>query len=134
MDKLKKTSTVSLLTLREVPVAGFEIKLTRKWGKYIFLYFLPAGIQHCTRPSFVNYLVFGKVYSLYDSMIQIYIGLFVGVSSVSFLIPPTAYPARCGLLTTTLLVSLPYSKLVVVIFKKLKSLKDHHVCLSYRCW
>ena len=31
-------------------------------------------------------------------------GLFVGVSAVSFLIPPTAYPARCGLLTTTLLV------------------------------
>lgn len=31
-------------------------------------------------------------------------GLFVVVSSVSFLIPPTAYPARCGLLTLTLLV------------------------------
>ena len=32
------------------------------------------------------------------------IGLFVGISSMSFLLPPTAYPARCGLLVTTLLV------------------------------
>ena len=31
-------------------------------------------------------------------------GTFVAVSSVSFLIPPTSYPARCGLLLTTLLV------------------------------
>ena len=36
-------------------------------------------------------------------------GLFVAVSSVSFLIPPTAYPARCGLLTITLLVILTQS-------------------------
>ena len=34
------------------------------------------------------------------------IGLFVGISSMSFLLPPTAYPARCGLLVTTLLVGL----------------------------
>ena len=34
----------------------------------------------------------------------ILIGLFVGISSMSFLLPPTAYPARCGLLVTTLLV------------------------------
>merc|ERR1712037_1087441 len=31
-------------------------------------------------------------------------GMFVLISSMSFLIPPTAYPARCGLLITTLLV------------------------------
>ena len=31
-------------------------------------------------------------------------GLFVFVSEISFLIPPSAYPARCGLLLTTLLV------------------------------
>ena len=31
-------------------------------------------------------------------------GMFVLISSMSFLIPPTAYPARCGLLLTTLLV------------------------------
>jgi len=30
--------------------------------------------------------------------------MFVLISSMSFLIPPTAYPARCGLLLTTLLV------------------------------
>ena len=31
-------------------------------------------------------------------------GLFVLVSEISFLIPPSAHPARCGLLLTTLLV------------------------------
>ena len=33
--------------------------------------------------------------------------MFVAVSSMSFLLPPTAYPARCGLLVTTLLVGHP---------------------------
>ena len=33
-------------------------------------------------------------------------GMFVLISSMSFLIPPTAYPARCGLLLTTLLVDI----------------------------
>merc|ERR1711971_838396 len=54
-------------------MARFSIKMTRKWHKYTYIYFFPAG-------------------------------LFVAVSSVSFRIPPTAYPARCGLLTLTLLV------------------------------
>ena len=36
-------------------------------------------------------------------------GLFVGVSEISFLIPPSAYPARCGLLLTTLLVRSSHS-------------------------
>ena len=31
-------------------------------------------------------------------------GLFVFVSEISFLIPPSAYPARCGTLLTTMLV------------------------------
>ena len=35
-----------------------------------------------------------------------YSGMFVLISSMSFLIPPTAYPARCGLLLTTLLVDI----------------------------
>ena len=50
------------------------------------------------------------------------VGLFVGVSSVSFLIPPAAYPARCGLLTTTLLVTCaPFSTLTInyLIWKKI---------------
>ena len=33
-------------------------------------------------------------------------GTFVAVSSMSFLIPPTSHPARCGLLLITLLVSI----------------------------
>ena len=33
-------------------------------------------------------------------------GMFVLISSMSFLIPPAAYPARCGLLITTLLVQI----------------------------
>ena len=44
------------------------------------------------------------------------LGLFVGVSCVSFLIPPTAYPARCGLLTTTLLVRSNYYNFSLVYF------------------
>ena len=40
---LKETQRVSLLTMQTVPVTGFELKLVRKWEKYIFLYFLPAG-------------------------------------------------------------------------------------------
>ena len=42
-------------------------------------------------------------------------GLFVGVSSMSFLIPPTSYPARCGLLITTLLVCILSSLLTNLI-------------------
>ena len=43
MDRLKRTHTVSFFNLKTVPVAGFELKLARKWNKYIYLYFLPAG-------------------------------------------------------------------------------------------
>ena len=47
-------------------------------------------------------------------------GLFVCVSSMSFLIPPNSYPARCGLLITTLLVDESYAKLKY-FFLNLKS-------------
>ena len=46
-------------------------------------------------------------------------GLFVAVSSVSFLIPPTAYPARCGLLTITLLVILTQSQWLFILTPKI---------------
>ena len=39
--------------------------------------------------------------------------MFVVISSMSFLIPPTAYPARFGMLLTTLLVQLI---LIIIIF------------------
>ena len=85
---LKTNTTVSLISITspEVPTAGFELFLSRRWSKYIFLYFLPSGKLFGTESNFIEK------------------GTFVAVSSVSFLIPPTAYPARCGLLLTTLLV------------------------------
>ena len=38
-------------------------------------------------------------------------GMFVAISSMSFLIPPTAYPARLGMLLTTLLVRIYQSSI-----------------------
>ena len=38
-------------------------------------------------------------------------GMFVAISSMSFLIPPTAYPARLGMLLTTLLVRMYQSSI-----------------------
>ena len=43
VDMLNHTQTLNLLTMNIVPVAGFKLNLVRKWEKYIFLYFLPAG-------------------------------------------------------------------------------------------
>ena len=45
-------------------------------------------------------------------------GMFVAISSMSFLIPPTAYPARLGMLLTTLLVKIYQSS----IFRTIKIL------------
>ena len=44
--------------------------------------------------------------SLMNFLIKKPSGMFVLISSMSFLIPPTAYPARCGTLVTTLLVNI----------------------------
>lgn len=93
---LKTNTTVSLISITspEVPTAGFELFLSRRWSKYIFLYFLPSG------------KLFGTDRKQFHFDIEK--GTFVAVSSVSFLIPPSAYPARCGLLLTTLLVGVPF--------------------------
>ena len=48
-------------------------------------------------------------------------GLFVFVSEISFLIPPSAYPARCGLLLTTLLVKFYHLR----TSQYLKNIIDH---------
>ena len=50
--------------------------------------------------------------------------LFVAVSEISFLIPPSAHPARCGLLLTTLLV--------IVLRDNIKP--DNFSFRSSRCW
>ena len=69
---------------KELSVVGFNLKIVRKSGKYFFLSYLPTGVPKLPRKSPP--------------------GLVVLVSSVSFLIPPRAYPARCVLLVTSLLV------------------------------
>ena len=46
------------------------------------------------------------IWNMIQYLVQNFVkGTFVVVSSVSFLIPPSAHPARCGLLLTTLLVN-----------------------------
>ena len=108
-------------------MAGFEIRMVRKWQKYVYLYFLPAGDVHpiwkismCFGIRRVILMIGSDVLHFVHACVLVgfherrqmllsllhLIGLFVGISSMSFLLPPTAYPARCGLLVTTLLVGL----------------------------
>ena len=81
-------------------IAGFTLEMERKPTTFAFLYILPSGRSQlvysrqfesmkCSKASFCLFLSSA---------------LFVVVSEISFLIPPSAYPARCGLLLTTLLV------------------------------
>ena len=52
---LKTNTTVSLISITspEVPTAGFELFLSRRWSKYIFLYFLPSGKLFGTESNFI---------------------------------------------------------------------------------
>ena len=63
--------------------------MERKSGKYVHLYYFPTG------RTYLN---------LSLRVFAILLGLFVLISSMSYLIPPSAYPARYGLLVTSLLV------------------------------
>lgn len=58
---LKTNTTVSLISITspEVPTAGFELFLSRRWSKYIFLYFLPSGKLFGTESNFT--LILKKV-------------------------------------------------------------------------
>ena len=53
VKKLKRSKSVSYISLTsaEVSTAGFQLKLVRRWTKYIFLYFLPAG-KICKKERF----------------------------------------------------------------------------------
>ena len=88
---LKTNTTVSLISITspEVPTAGFEL-----------FFFSKMVVIYLSLLSTLRQVVWYRK----QLHIDIEKGTFVAVSSVSFLIPPTAYPARCGLLLTTLLV------------------------------
>jgi hypothetical protein len=79
--------------IKQLSLVGFRIKLIRLSWKYLFTYYLPTGKQD----------TLGNVRK-YENLHLQFPGLFVTVSSVSFLVPPVMYPARCVLLVTTLLV------------------------------
>ena len=102
-------------------IVGFKLTMSRHSSKYIFLYYLPTGrIGEATCSQ--------RVILPNKALFPSHSGMFVAISSTSFLIPPTAYPARFGMLLTTLLVQLtiilyphvpfdPYSFMVVTWFK-----------------
>ena len=65
--------------------------LTRYVSTYIITYYLPSGKQ---KPTYV----------LTDFKANVFLGLFVIVSWISFLIPMDVIPGRMGLLVTLFLV------------------------------
>ena len=80
--------------------------------------------------SFTTSLQAGKYPNLVLTALSMFSGLFVVISSMSFLIPPSAYPARFGLLVTSLLVLVNmFNSVLTSTPSGSKVLKSHQISL-----